>query len=126
MGYYRCLHCNNMTGIASTKCSKCGWDDIEHCTCGSGGHPRKCDLHPDEYYLHCFDLDISSLLEDNFYFKEEMEESPYWIHGSRDCGCPMGTNPKECPKRKMDIIAIVDEIVERAKLHLITRRDKND
>jgi hypothetical protein len=30
-----------------------GWDI---CTCGSGAHPRPCDLHPDAYEAHVTEL----------------------------------------------------------------------
>lgn len=26
------------------------------CTCGSGGHPRRCALHPEEFDRHCAEL----------------------------------------------------------------------
>jgi hypothetical protein len=29
----------------------------ERCTCGSGGHPRECELHPEAYAAHCAELD---------------------------------------------------------------------
>lgn len=51
---WRCLGCDYMTGVpdlaASHRCGNSGrW---EHCTCGSGAHPRKCELHPGAYEEH--------------------------------------------------------------------------
>ena len=30
---------------------------VTPCTCGSGGHPRHCAKHPEEYAKHCAELD---------------------------------------------------------------------
>lgn len=59
MGYWRCLDCDALTGVPESHevCPKTGdktrW---EHCTCGSGGHPRKCDLHPLALARHLAEL----------------------------------------------------------------------
>lgn len=31
--------------------------DASTCTCGSGGHPRRCAKHPEEFDRHCADMD---------------------------------------------------------------------
>lgn len=28
------------------------------CTCGSGGHPRDCAMHPDRRQMHCQEIDL--------------------------------------------------------------------
>lgn len=33
------------------------------CTCGSGGHPRKCDMHPEAYRLHVALLNVEAILD---------------------------------------------------------------
>jgi hypothetical protein len=32
------------------------------CRCGSGAHPRKCDLHPERYRLHVAELNVEAYL----------------------------------------------------------------
>lgn len=56
MGHYRCLTCEHRTGLTITACPQCGGISIEHCTCGSGGHPWRCLIHPDEYQRHIDEL----------------------------------------------------------------------
>lgn len=59
MGHWRCLDCDVLTGVPESHevCPQTGdktrW---ERCTCGSGGHPRRCDLHPDAYDAHLAEL----------------------------------------------------------------------
>ncbi len=110
MGYYRCGKCNILTGIPleNNRCKEC-FATMEHCTCGSGGHPRRCFLHPDQYYLHCFDLDIINILESN---EEELNEQYESTFGKKPY--------KDAISTKSDLI------VERAGYHLINRRDKDD
>lgn len=56
MGYRRFACGHPITGI--DHCPVCGSTDlVEHCTCGSGGHPRRCATHPDEYDKHIAELD---------------------------------------------------------------------
>lgn len=40
------------------------------CTCGSGGHPRKCEKHPKWFDIHCGILNLHGLAED-----EEMADA---------------------------------------------------
>lgn len=58
MGYWRCLKCNLMTGLPEHHAKVRGdhEPEWEHCTCGSGAHPRRCKLHPDEYDRHVAEL----------------------------------------------------------------------
>lgn len=59
MGYWRCLNCGTLTGVPGSHpvCPEGGpptaW---ERCTCGSGGHPRRCELHPEAYAAHLAEL----------------------------------------------------------------------
>jgi hypothetical protein len=34
------------------------------CTCGSGAHPRKCELHPAAYALHVAMLNVENVCQD--------------------------------------------------------------
>lgn len=34
------------------------------CTCGSGGHPRACALHPESYRLHVAELNVLALVDE--------------------------------------------------------------
>jgi hypothetical protein len=54
MGHHKCLRCGYLTGIPSSH-TTCG-NHWEVCTCGSGGHPRRCDLHPGAYEEHIAEL----------------------------------------------------------------------
>lgn len=38
------------------------WEN--RCTCGSGGHPRRCELHPDRYELHCLEMSYEVVREE--------------------------------------------------------------
>lgn len=42
------------------------WADKEAatCTCGSGGHPRPCDVHPDRYAAHCAELSAEAAYDE--------------------------------------------------------------
>lgn len=40
------------------------------CTCGSGAHPRKCELHPHYYRLHIASLNVDGYLQED----EEIHE----------------------------------------------------
>lgn len=52
---FACGHAPTSSSI--DHCPKCGSADlVEHCTCGSGGHPRRCDTHPDAYDAHIAEL----------------------------------------------------------------------
>jgi hypothetical protein len=35
-------------------------DHVKPCTCGSGGHPRKCERHPGRFSIHCMELSMDS------------------------------------------------------------------
>jgi hypothetical protein len=53
MGYHRCLGCGVMTGMPESHPICAG--EPPHwlvCTCGSGGHPRRCEEHPGAYEEH--------------------------------------------------------------------------
>lgn len=69
MGHWRCLECEIKTGDVKfhdelhKKYSQPHEPRWEHCTCGSGGHPRKCELHPWRYRMHCDELDLEGNLE---------------------------------------------------------------
>jgi hypothetical protein len=42
-------------------CPVCGSTEIAvRCTCGSGGHPRYCDTHPDAYAAHVAELEAEA------------------------------------------------------------------
>lgn len=59
MGYHRCLGCGILTGIPERHptCPATGAPPAwERCTCGSGAHPRACDLHPGAYEEHMAEL----------------------------------------------------------------------
>ncbi len=46
-----------MTGVPASHPTCGGQPTIwEVCTCGSGGHPRRCELHPLAYDLHLAEL----------------------------------------------------------------------
>ena len=67
MGYRKCLGCGYTTGDTSThrECAKSGTAiEWEACDCGSGGHPRKCALHPSEYDRHCAELSIEYQMDE--------------------------------------------------------------
>lgn len=38
--------------------------DPARCTCGSGGHPRECATHPEEYARHVAELDAENVRDD--------------------------------------------------------------
>lgn len=61
---WRCMGCDFRTGVLDIasrhRCGNSGrW---EHCTCGSGGHPRRCELHPGAYEEHCREIDRENAL----------------------------------------------------------------
>lgn len=65
MAYYRCLNCDVMTGIQESH-QRCpdGREPVwEHCTCGSGGHPRRCDLHPGAYEEHIAEMETEARMD---------------------------------------------------------------
>jgi hypothetical protein len=35
-------------------------DHTKPCTCGSGGHPRRCERHPGRFAMHCMDLTMDA------------------------------------------------------------------
>lgn len=37
----------------------------QRCTCGSGGHPRQCALHPESYRLHVAELNMLALADED-------------------------------------------------------------
>ena len=55
MGHWRCKVCNYITGAPETHRFR-HIPDWEHCTCGSGAHPRRCELHPEAYQQHVEEL----------------------------------------------------------------------
>lgn len=57
MGYYRCKLCGLVTGDPSFHSSTDHEPDWFICTCGSGGHPRRCNNHPGAYEHHIQELD---------------------------------------------------------------------
>lgn len=65
MGYYICLGCNLKTGnpnlhtICNNKLTQ--W---EICTCGSGGHPRWCDLHPKAFKEHIAEINTEADIDE--------------------------------------------------------------
>lgn len=55
MGYRKFACGHEPTGCVA--CPTCGSADlVEHCTCGSGAHPRRCALHVGAYEAHLADL----------------------------------------------------------------------
>jgi len=58
MGAHRCLECNLRTGRPDLHPTCNGHPtEWEVCTCGSGAHPRRCDLHPTRYDEHIAELE---------------------------------------------------------------------
>ena len=55
MAYYKCLTCGFLTGTPEIHTS-CKAPDWEICRCGSGAHPRHCELHPERYEQHWEEL----------------------------------------------------------------------
>ena len=39
--------------------------ETARCRCGSGAHPRKCDIHPEMYRLHVAALNVDAYMEDS-------------------------------------------------------------
>lgn len=63
MGAWRCLGCNLRTGDKNyhQECPVLGTDiKWELCNCGSGGHPRRCELHPEVFEEHIKELEGES------------------------------------------------------------------
>lgn len=61
MGYIKCLKCEiDLSGLAAVDHVLCCDGEIERCTCGSGVHPRHCDLHPLAYEFHVRSLNAES------------------------------------------------------------------
>ena len=56
MGYSKCRSCGYTTGIESSHPAD-HTPEWERCTCGSGGHPRRCTAHPAAFDQHVFMLD---------------------------------------------------------------------
>ena len=57
MGYHRCLSCGVMTGMPESHPTCVGkLTSWFVCTCGSGGHPRRCKEHPGAYEEHLREL----------------------------------------------------------------------
>lgn len=44
------------------------------CTCGSGGHPRDCKLHPELYRLHIAELNLEGAISDDPSAQKAMDE----------------------------------------------------
>lgn len=59
MAYYRCLICGQLTGDPKFH-KENHTPDWEVCTCGSGGHPRRCELHPEVYDKHIAELNAEN------------------------------------------------------------------
>ena len=60
MGAWTCQGCGFRTGSADDAAwsHRCGASGLWfRCTCGSGGHPRECELHPENYGKHIAELD---------------------------------------------------------------------
>lgn len=62
MAYWKCLECEYKTGVPETHTTEHEpfWD---HCTCGSGAHPRRCLLHPGEYEKHIAELNLEAEID---------------------------------------------------------------
>lgn len=53
--------CNHSTITPWPTCPQCGAPpSTERCTCGSGGHPRYCLLHPERFEEHCKGLEAAA------------------------------------------------------------------
>jgi hypothetical protein len=62
VGYFR-LECGCIvSSIDNVPSRKCG--DHARCTCGSGGHPRYCEKHPERYDQHVAELNHEGELDD--------------------------------------------------------------
>lgn len=44
------------------------------CRCGSGMHPRRCEIHPHRYQQHCDEISVENLLDDVARLKRERDE----------------------------------------------------
>ena len=55
LAYWRCRTCEYITGKPESHAPG-HVPDWERCTCGSGGHPRQCELHPNAYERHVAEL----------------------------------------------------------------------
>lgn len=44
------------------------------CTCGSGAHPRHCNLHPANYQLDVDEINAEYALQDNIEFLSKLEQ----------------------------------------------------
>ena len=44
------------------------------CRCGSGAHPRECELHPELYRLHIAELNVEAHLPDESEAMKAMDE----------------------------------------------------
>lgn len=50
--------CGHVTIAPWASCPVCtALPSVGPCTCGSGGHPRACQVHPDRFEAHCEELD---------------------------------------------------------------------
>lgn len=59
MAHWKCIGCGFRAG--TPRAHHCGNSGLwEHCTCGSGGHPRRCDLHPSRYDAHIAELNAEN------------------------------------------------------------------
>lgn len=59
MGASTCKVCGYRTGVESSHPAGHA-PDWERCTCGSGNHPRACELHPGAYAEHIAELDAEN------------------------------------------------------------------
>ena len=73
------------------------WQDTQTpCTCGSGGHPRKCKRHPLRFKMHCAELDAAAREEERL---DTLRES-------------LAQAEAKCDKAEAQLAA-VREVVER-------------
>jgi hypothetical protein len=105
VGHWRCLECGIKTGTPEkhdeliAKYSIPHTPNWEHCSCGSGPHPRRCELHPNVYDFHCAELNKDYELDE---LREKMKEIHILVKrlshgetcfanfkGEKGCLCPL-------------------------------------
>ena len=89
------------TGI--DHCPVCGSTAlVEHCTCGSGGHPRRCATHPDAYDAHIAELNGN----------ESTSELRALAQGLRRNGSPMTADAMVRAADRMEALEAVARAAE--------------
>jgi len=53
----RSMWCPACDALADAEAALAAYEALR-CTCGSGGHPRDCAMHPDRRQMHCQEIDL--------------------------------------------------------------------